>query len=124
MTSIYTATAVRWVARIWSIASIAFVLIFFIGAWSSDTGSGPSATEWVGIALFPVGVCVGLVLGWFREGLGSAIATCNFIGFYFWLIIARGQLPRGPYFLLVALPGILFAISWFLSRMESRDAIG
>ncbi len=123
MTGIYSARAARLVARIWSIASIAFVLIFVIADGAGERGSGPTPREWFGIALFPVGVCVGLVLGWFREGLGGAIATCSLISFYLWLIIAHGQLPRGPYFLLVALPGILFIISWFLSRTEQRDAV-
>jgi hypothetical protein len=113
----------RWVARIWSLASIAFVLIFLLGEGLSAGGRGPTAAEWIALALFPFGVVVGLVIAWLREGLGGAIATGCLIVFYLWLRGIHGAFPRGPYFLLVAAPGILFIISWFLSTRHPRNAV-
>ena len=103
-------------ARIWSLASIAFVLIFLFGEVLSGNGARPTAAEWVGLALWPGGVVVGLVVAWFRKGLGGAVAVGSLIAFYVWYLLERGTFPRGPYFLLVAAPGIVFLLSSLLSR--------
>jgi len=110
------AKALSWVARIWSLASIVFVLVFLFGEGLSGHGAEPTAAEWIGLALWPGGVVVGLAVAWFRNGLGGAIATGFLIGFYVWNLLERGSFPRGPYFLLVAAPGILFLLSSLLSR--------
>lgn len=103
-------------ARIWSLASIAFVLLFLFGDALNGNGARPTAAEWVGLALWPGGVVVGLVLAWFRNGLGGAVAIGSLIAFYVWYLLERGTFPRGPYFFLVAAPGILFLLSSLLSR--------
>ena len=116
--------AVTWVARIWSLASIAFVLAFLFGEGLSAHGAKPTATEWIGLALWPASVVVGLVVAWFRKGLGGAIAVGSLIAFYVWNLLERATFPRGPYFLLVAAPGILFLLSSLLSqsRQQMRPA--
>jgi hypothetical protein len=105
-----------WIARIWSMASIAFVLIFLIGEGLSGHGVKPTVAEWMGLALWPGGVVVGLVVAWFREGIGGVVTTVCLVGFYVWNLVDRGTPPKGPYFLLVAAPGILFLLSSLLSR--------
>lgn len=112
--------ALTWVARIWSLASIVFVLIFLFGEGLSRHGAMPTATEWIGLALWPGGVAVGLVVAWFRKGLGGAIAIGSLIAFYVWNLLERGTFARGPYFLLVAAPGILFLLSSLLSRPRQQ----
>ena len=114
------ATALNWVALIWSLASIAFVLIFLFGEVLSGHGAKPTAAEWIGLALWPGGVVVGLALAWFRNGLGGAIAIGSLIAFYVWSLLERGTFPGGPYFLLVAAPGILFLLSSLLSRRPQQ----
>lgn len=108
--------ALTWFARIWSLASIFFVLVFVFGEGLNGNGARPTALEWVGLVLFPGGVLVGLVVAWFREGLGGVVALGSLIAFYVWYLMERGTLPRGPYFLLVAAPGVLFLLSSLLSR--------
>ena len=108
--------ALKWIARIWSLAGIAFVLIFLFGEGLSAHGARPTPAEWVGIALWPGGVGVGLALAWFRKGLGGAIAIASLIAFYLWNLLERGRFPGGPYFVLVAAPGVLFVLSSLLSR--------
>jgi len=50
---------VRWIARVWSILSIAFFLLMFVGEAFMDSGTPlPTPIEWVGLALFPGGVVV------------------------------------------------------------------
>jgi hypothetical protein len=116
--------ALSWLARILSLASIAFVLVFLFGEGLSSHGAQPKAAEWISLALWPGGVCVGLVVAWFQKGVGGTVATGSLIAFYGWNLLERGRFPTGPYFLLVAAPGILFLLSWLLSRrpQEMRPA--
>ena len=60
----------RWIARLWSVMSVLFVLAFVIGEMGGG-GSRPTAQEWVGLALWPVGVGLGLGVAWYREKLGG-----------------------------------------------------
>ena len=101
-----------------------FVLVFLFGEGLSGHGPRPTAEEWVGLALWPGGVCVGLLVAWFRKRLGGAVATVSLIAFYVWNLLERGRFPGGPYFVLVAAPGILFLLSSLLSRprQEMRPA--
>ena len=108
--------ALSWVARIWSLASIVFVLVFLFG----DGLSGPTTAEWIGLVLFPGGVGVGLIVAWFREGIGGTVAIGSLIAFYVWSLLERGRFPTGPYFLLVAAPAILFLLSSLLSRPRQQ----
>ncbi len=108
--------ALSWAARIWSVASIVFVLAFILGDVLNGHDNAPTRAEWIGLALWPGGVAVGLVVAWFREGVGGVVAISSLIGFYFWSFLERGRLPGGPYFVLVAAPGVLFLLSSHLSR--------
>ena len=40
----------------------------------------------------------------------------SLVTFYLVDLIKSGDLPRGPFFLLFASPGILFGVSWMLCR--------
>ena len=122
MREILGSTALSWVARIWSFASIAFVLVFIFGEVFRGHGAKPTAAEWIGLALFPGGVVVGLVVAWFRDGIGWTIATGCLIGFYGWNLLERGRFPTGPYFLLVAAPGILFLLSSLIAEASRGPA--
>lgn len=68
-----------------------------------------------GLAFWPVGVVFGLILAWFREGLGGLITTGCLIAFYLWNVILEGSPPTGPFFFLVAAPGVLFLLVWLWS---------
>jgi hypothetical protein len=114
-TSSVTLVAVRWVARVWSILSILAVLAFAVGEALAGNGPRPTPEEWVGLALWPIGVGVGLVVAWFREELGGILALGCLIAFYLWNLHRSGHLP-GPFFFLMAVPGLLFLIAGFLSH--------
>ena len=103
---------VRWIARIWSILSIGFVLFMFVGAGLNEGVDLArfSARDVIGLAFFPLGVCVGLVLAWRRERLGGLITVGSLVAFYLAMLISDGRFPRGPYFALVAAPGLLFLL--------------
>jgi hypothetical protein len=111
----------RWVARIWSILSILVVLVFTVGEAVGGNGPRPTPQEWVGLALWPIGVCVGLVVAWFREELGGILAMGCLIAFYVWNLLHSGQLFLGPVFFLIAAPGLLFLIAGFLSHRSAAQ---
>jgi hypothetical protein len=104
---------ILWTARIWSIPSIvALLLPYFVEGlyWLEST----SLREVVGHLCF-LAILVGLIVAWFREGLGSALAIAGFTSFYvtWW---ATGDLPHGPFLALIAAPGFLFLLYWLLAR--------
>lgn len=116
MTTGYATPVIRWTARVWSGLSILFVLVFAAGEMARGNGPRPTHQEWVGLALWPIGVCVGLVVAWFREKLGGGVGLGCFVGFYVWNLFRSGHLPRGPFFFLIAAPAVFFLIAAALPR--------
>lgn len=106
-------TVLRWTGRIWSLASLAFLISFALGNRATPTGS-----EVVGLVLFPGGVAAGLVIGWWREGAGGATAVMSLAAFYAWSLLFHGGVPHGPWFLLVAAPGPIFVICALLQEIH------
>lgn len=105
----------RWIARLWAVLSLLFLLAFVVGE-----GLGlRSPRDLVAFLFFPVGVGAGLVIAWWRERLGGLIAVGSLAAFYLTLYLFDGRWPRGPYFLLVAAPGLLFLL---LGGRESPPA--
>jgi len=109
------ALVLRWVARVWSLASLAVIAAFAFG----EGGTGPTVSELVALTLFPVGVLIGLAVAWWREGIGGIIALGSLAGFYGWVTARAGHPPGGPYFLLLAAPGFLFLAVWLLEQARS-----
>jgi hypothetical protein len=98
----------RWIARLWSVASVTLVLLFIVGERSLPA----TPAEWLHFVFFPFGVCVGLCLGWRREGLGGLIAVASLVTFYLVTFLTSGTFPRGLAWLVFAAPGPLYLISW------------
>jgi hypothetical protein len=108
---------IRWAARVWSLLSIAALLLPFVMEgliWMYAN----SIREILGHVCY-MGILIGLILSWFKEGAGGATTTISLMLFYivFW---ATGRTPTGPYFILIAAPGFLFLIYWLLDR-EHHD---
>jgi len=108
---------IRWMARAWSIASVGFILLMFIGSGLAEGFNLAQFTprDWVGLVFFPFGVGLGMIVAWRREGLGGSITVGSLAAFYAALRIMGGRFPGGPYFALVAAPGILFLVCGLLS---------
>jgi FKBP-type peptidyl-prolyl cis-trans isomerase FkpA len=107
---------VRWAARVWSIASIGLLLGFVVGEGINPT----TRTESLGLLFFPLGISVGMILGWWREGIGGIITVGSLLVFYGIHISSTGTLPRGWAWLAFAVPGFLFLLSWYRARTESK----
>ncbi len=116
---------VRWMARAWSIASVGFILLMFIGSGLAEGFNLAQFTsrDWVGLFFFPFGVGLGMIVAWRREGLGGGIAVGSLLAFYAALRVMDGRFPRGPWFALVAAPGILFLMSWVLSARSPNYGV-
>ncbi len=109
--------AVRWTARIWSVVSICVVLLFIIGE-----GGPTKAAEWRLFLFFPLGVCLGMALAWWREGIGGIVTVASLLAFYAIHLATTGTLPYGWAFLAFAAPGFLFLVCWDRSRGARRAA--
>jgi hypothetical protein len=83
-----------------------------------------TASEWVGLLFFPVGVMIGMVIAWWKEGVGSLVTVGSLLAFY----VVYGYLMRnhlgGWAFIVFALPGFLFLLHWLLRSAEERHALG
>jgi len=111
-------SALRWTARVWSVATVALVLAFIVG--EGDNPSGPN--EWLGFLLFPFGISVGMILAWWKEGLGGSITTASLLAFYVVHLSTAGTFPKGWAWLAFAAPGFLFLLSSHLSRRPRIEA--
>ncbi len=110
-------SALRWTARVWSVASVALVVAFIIG--EGNNPSGPK--EWLGFLFFPFGISVGMILAWWKEGLGGSITVGSLLASYVVRLTFTGTFPKGWAWLAFAAPGFLFLVSSYLSR---RPRIG
>ena len=99
-----------WLGRAGAIASIFMLSLFVIGSIQSGDPA-PTATEAIGIACFPIGVAVGLLLGWRWPVVGACVSLISLAGFYVWSYIVAGRINNGPYFLLFTLPAVFYLVS-------------
>ncbi|NCO40202.1 MAG: hypothetical protein COZ06_02375 [Armatimonadetes bacterium CG_4_10_14_3_um_filter_66_18] len=105
--------ALRWLARGLSVASVGLVLLFLVGEGPPPLRALPQ------LLLFPLGVCLGMVLAWKWEVLGGAVTTAAVAGFYLQNYVATGGLPKGPWFLLIAAPGLVFLAAGILKACSA-----
>ena len=113
---------IELLARVGSIASITLLVMLFAGE-----GFHPSeitSRQWVGLAFFPIGVIIGMVIAWCKEGLGSAITLGSLLGLY----LVYGYFMRyhvaGWAFIVFASPGFLFLLHWLFRGADQRHALG
>ena len=113
---------VELLARVGSIASITLLLMLFAGEGLHPSEVAPR--QWVGLFFFPLGVMIGMVLAWWKEGVGAAITLGSLVAFY----LVYGYLMRyhiaGWAFIIFASPGFLFLMHWLLSGPERKHALG
>lgn len=113
---------VELLARVGSIASITLLLMLFAGEGLHPSEVAPR--QWIGLFFFPLGVMIGMVLAWWKEGLGAAITLGSLLAFY----LVYGYLMRyhigGWAFIIFASPGFLFLLHWLLSGPEQKHALG
>jgi hypothetical protein len=114
MLSLYRTFLLRWTARIGTLICLAVLTLLYV-----DEGIDPvrvAGREWLGLAFFPGGLALGLILAWRWEGTGSLIALGSLAAFYviygWWL---SGNLWQGAASIVFAAPAVLYLADWLLS---------
>ena len=114
-----TAMTFRWLARVTSVLSVGTIALFFLA--EPFNPARVQAREWIGLAFFPAGVVLGLVIAWWREVFGAVIALLSLAAFhviYGWLM---GSQINSLAFLFFTAPAFLFLIAWLLSRSNFSE---
>lgn len=109
------AGVLRWVARLTSLGTVGIILAFAFGE-----GGAPRPLEWLMLAFFPIGLVVGLLLGWWRELLGGAVAVGSLAMFYVVMIVLGKSVPTTPYFAILGAPGALFLVAGLWRRLGAK----
>lgn len=106
------ATPIRWLARITSLGTLAVLLAFLFGEGT------PTSRDLLLMAFFPFGLAAGLVLAWWRDLAGGLFALMSMIAFYVLYFAMNRDLPKGPYFAILASPAALFVIGGLFARRK------
>jgi hypothetical protein len=64
---------VEFLARVGSVMSITLLLLLFQAEALHPSEIAP--TEWFGLVFFPIGVIIGLVIAWWKEGLAFRLRS-------------------------------------------------
>ena len=110
--------SLRWLARVLSLPCIGLVLLFVFG--EGFPMSAFTARDLCLFLLFPLGICLGMIVAWWRDGLGGSITIGSLAAFYLMHYVLSQQFPGGFAFLLLALPGFLFLICWLGTPSRTR----
>lgn len=115
-------TSFHWIARASAAISIIVLSLFIVGN-VQGMDKLPSVNESVGLLFFPFGLLLGLLTGFKQPMFGGCVAIVSLLAFYSWHMAVEGSLPRGLYFMIFALPGLLFLTSGWLSRIRQEVAL-
>lgn len=113
---------IKLLARLGSITSIVFLLLLFQSEMLNP--SGISGDEWAGLIFFPIGVIIGMIVAWWKEGLGVSVTLGSLLAFYFVYGYLLKYNVAGWAFVVFASPAFLFLLHWLLHRTEQRHGLG
>jgi hypothetical protein len=111
-------TTLRWLARALSILAVLIVLAFAFGEGLNL--SHFTVRELLLFMFFPLGICVGMVVAWWRESLGGTITIASLMAFYLVDRFVSGSFPRGGAFAVLAAPGLLFLLCGLWTRAKKK----
>jgi len=107
--------SLRWAARLLSVASIGVLALFVVG--DPPLPGRVAGREWIGLAFFPLGVVVGMVVAWRHEGIGAAIGLLSLACFYsVYGVGLRGSGALGWWFVIFSAPCFVFLLAWLAVR--------
>ena len=101
---------IKWIARVVGIIVGLVFIVFAIGEGVYSGSSGPTAYEFVLFLFIPIGLIAGIVIAWWKEGVGALIIIASVIMFN---ISGLALFPDDIYFidfwglLFLAVPNIL-----------------
>ena len=107
----------RWIARIWAVIAVAFLLFMIVGhLFGESEGVVPTFSELVEMIFFLVGIPIGLIIALKLEFIGGIITVFSLLGFHVAQLINSGQFEFDVFIDFLALPGFLFVICWYFHR--------
>jgi hypothetical protein len=115
------AIVIRWAARILSMVSVGVILLFIVGE-----GFNPAVlkiSEWIGFLFFPVGIMVGMIVAWWKEGIGGGITVGSFVIFYAVNFFSVHAFPRGWAFFVFASPALLFLLYRYMISTRAKRQV-
>ena len=104
----------RWLARLGSMASVALLFLFLFGEEMDP--SQLTTSDILALLFFPFGVAAGMLLAWRWETLGGTVTVFSLLAFYKVIYATSGRFPGGIWFMLFALPGLIFLYCGLRSR--------
>ena len=110
---------IELLARVGSIASITLLVSLFIGEAFHPSEISPN--EWAGLLFFPIGVTIGMILAWWKEGVGSAVTLLSLLAFYLVYGYLLGSHIGGWAFIAFASPGFLFLLHWLCASLVKSN---
>lgn len=111
--------AMNWITRGAAALSCAILLLIMAGSLQ-ESRQLPTFSESVGLAFFPIGVMLGMIIGFRYPIYGGCVTLVSLIAFYSWHVVVAEALPSGPFFALFGLPGLMFlAVGWLSNRQRS-----
>jgi hypothetical protein len=106
----------RWTARLLGAVLVVLVLMILIGEGFNPLKLRP--VEAIQMTLF-LTTCIGLVIAWRWPLMGGAISTSGILLFFAVEFSVTGGFPKGLFFHLMLLSGLLFLLSGFISRRRA-----
>jgi hypothetical protein len=109
----------RWAARLTSLFFIGVYVLMIIGEGFEPAQIKPF--EWVMLLFGPLGLIFGMILGWWKEGLGGAIIILSLL-----LALMTGDYSGSGagYMMICATPGFLYLLAWLLARNAKKTQSG
>jgi len=110
----------RVTTRVWSLLSLGVVLMFALGERMNLARFTPVELQL--FLCFPLGVMLGMALGWRREFWGGVLSVVSLAAFYgvdWW---HSHHLPRGLAFMVLCAPGFLFLLCGWRGRLAKANA--
>jgi hypothetical protein len=111
MNTMLLATIIRWIARVIGIVLVGLTLILAIGEGVPNLFTQPFLIQLGFLALALV--LSGILLAWRWEFLGGIL---SFVGWVLFILAERVHWQHSLFFILLAVPSLLFLASSFLRR--------
>jgi hypothetical protein len=105
-------SAIKSIARFWSILSIGLILLFIFGEGLKLFEL--TIKEWIGFILFPTGLVIGLLTSWKKEITGSLVSIICVL--LFTLIMGVNWFVFG-----LLAPAFIFLLHGLLIRNPGRN---
>ena len=113
--------SVRWLARVGSLLVIGTLALFVFGELGQST-LPIRARDLAGLALFPGGVILGMIVSWKYELEGALLSIGSLISFYVVLALLIGNFPNGWAFIVFTGPAFLFLLSSMMEKLKTHGA--